>query len=725
EKYQKPFGAPVPGFEYVEFGDIEALRRALAGGRFAGFIVEPVQGEGGIVEPPAGYLRLARKVCRETGTLFVADEIQTGLGRTGAMFVCSELGITPDVLTVAKALGGGLMPIGACLSTAAVYNDLFACKHTSTFAGNTLACRAGIATLDLLEENGHDLIARVAKNGARLKAGLLDLKERYPGLIEDVRGRGYLLGIRFTLDRHTVDKGLLGYLGEQEALTALVVSHLLHVECVRVGYTLNQGGVLRVEPPLTVTWEECEHFLGALERVLVRIQRRDLAALTSQVTGFRTNGEHVERPRVAVTRRSRLDNSNGDGRFAFLAHPLAWKDFRDLDESLSTLSDEQLGTLSTAIADNFDPLVIGETRVVGNDGSAAYGEFILVPRRAEELMAMKASAAVEEVMAAAQLAKKRGARIIGLGAYTSVVTQGGVSLKGAGLPALTTGNSYTAIATHQTIRLAAAKRGWSLPRRTIGVLGAGGAIGQALSILLSRDAGRLVLLGNPNRPEESHQRLLQVAGRIVCAVARLRRDTALPPGSVASWVAELDFDIPQKPDRAALTKLGAELIRRTGSVVASVDYADYLPEVDLVVCCTSTTEKIVRPELLRTSAVVCDVSRPSNVTSDVVTNRPDVMVLDGGVVQMPRGSTLGFNASLAEGQAYACIAETMMLAMQHREADASLGFDLSLDHLFEMERLADAIGFRATLEMKKARVAETAPFTMAGGGEPEVMRSIS
>src|SRR6185503_10526161 len=92
EKYQQGFGAPVAGFHYVTYGDIDALRRALATGSYAGFLVEPLQGEGGIIEPPAGYLRLARKACREAGTLFVADEIQTGLGRTGVMFACCELG---------------------------------------------------------------------------------------------------------------------------------------------------------------------------------------------------------------------------------------------------------------------------------------------------------------------------------------------------------------------------------------------------------------------------------------------------------------------------------------------------------------------------------------------------------------------------------------------------------------------------------------------------------
>jgi acetylornithine/succinyldiaminopimelate/putrescine aminotransferase/predicted amino acid dehydrogenase len=698
EKYQKAFGAPVPGFDYVPYGDLDALRRMLAGGRYAAFLVEPIQGEGGIVEPPAGYLRQARKVCRETGTLFVADEIQTGLGRTGAMFVCRDLGITPDVMTVAKALGGGLLPIGACICTAAAYNDEFALKHTSTFAGNTLACRAGLATLDLLEENKGALVAQVAENGARLKDGLLALDRRYPGVIGEVRGRGYLLGLRFGLDRHNGGDGLLGYLGEQEALTALVVSHLLHVEGIRVGYTLNQGGVLRIEPPLTATWDECQFFLHALERVLQRIERRNLAALTSQVTGFSATVE-IHRPRVE-TRPHRTEPRRNEGRFAFLVHPLAWKDFGDIDGSLAPLSETQLSALSNALGDNFDPLVVGETRVVSDNNKSAYGEFILVPRRAEELRAMKHDRAVAEIYDAAKLAQKRGAKIIGLGAYTSVVTQGGLSLKGNGLPPLTTGNSFTAVAARQTVRLAAAERNLNLARRTIGIVGAGGAIGSALAILLSRDAGRLVLIGNPAHPNETRERLLQVAGRIVWSLDELRTGPAFAPGSVASWVEELDFTLPSKPDRAAFVRIGEELIRRTHAIEISVDAAGTLPDVDLVVCCTSTTERMVHDGNLRRNAIVCDISRPSNVHAEVRTKRPDVLVIDGGVVRMPGDSSLGFNASLARGNAYACMAETMMLAMDQRYQDSGLGYDLALEQVLEMERLAEELGFRVMLDNK-------------------------
>jgi acetylornithine/succinyldiaminopimelate/putrescine aminotransferase/acyl-CoA synthetase (AMP-forming)/AMP-acid ligase II/predicted amino acid dehydrogenase/acyl carrier protein len=712
EKYQKPFGAPVAGFDYVKYGDVQALRRALSTGRYAGFVLEPLQAEGGIVEPPLGYLRSARKLCREAGTLFVADEIQTGLGRTGAMFVCSELGITPDVMTVAKALGGGLIPIGAVLSTAAAYNEDFALKHTSTFAGNTLACRAGIATLDLLEENGGAMLKRVTENGARLKDGLIDLKRRFPGVIAEVRGRGYLLGVRFGLDRYSVEDGMLGYLGEHEAFTFIVVSHLLNFEGVRVGCTLNQGGVLRIEPPLNATWDQCMFFLQALERVVLLLQRRDVAALTAQVTGLQlpvATEVDDDRPHVAVPQKRRQSESNdlrprpGDGRFAFLVHPLAWKDYADLDKGLSVLSDHQLKALSLAIADNFEPFVIGETRVVDKNGKAAYGEFILVPRRAEELKAMSRQSAVAEIREAVRLGQKRGAKIIGLGAYTSVVTDGGLSLKDLGLPlpALTTGNSYTAVAARQTVRLAAAERGWELPRRTVAVVGANGAIGQALSTMLAADVGRLILIGNPEHPEESRRRLLQVAGRIVWSAAELHKHSALAQGSVASWVAELGFVLPAKPDHASLTGLGEELIRRTSSVLISTDAAAVLPLADIVVCCTSSTEPLIRADTLQKSAIVCDVSRPSNVHADVALRRPDVMILNGGVIGLPGYASLGFNVSLGPARAYACMAETMMLAMDQRYQDMSLGFDLPLSKVLEIGQRAEELGFQVVLDYVK------------------------
>jgi predicted amino acid dehydrogenase len=341
-------------------------------------------------------------------------------------------------------------------------------------------------------------------------------------------------------------------------------------------------------------------------------------------------------------------------------------------------------------------MVIGETRITGANGKSAYGEFILLPRRAEELKAMPQADALEEIRLAVKLGQERGARIVGLGAYTSVVCQGGYLLKGDGMPALTTGNSFTAAAARQAVRLAAAERGWNLSDCTVAVIGAGGSVGQALSILLSTEARSLILLGNPAHPDASRQRLKQVVGRIAHATSEM--PWRAQAGSVAEGIAGLALDAISKSQENGsqengMARLAEELIQSGRYLRTSVDAARMMREADIVVSCTNTTERMIRPECLRPSAVVCDVARPSNVSEQVASRRRDVMVIDGAVVRLPDGSPLGFNTSLAHGHAYACMAETMMLAMEHRYTDLSLGFDLPLGPVLELESLAEKHGF--------------------------------
>jgi acetylornithine/succinyldiaminopimelate/putrescine aminotransferase len=250
--YQRDFGAPAAGFDRIPYGDADALRRALATrpGYYAGLLIEPIQGEGGIVEPPPGYLTAVGAICREAGVLLALDEIQTGLGRTGDLFACEAEGVVPDVLMLAKALGGGLVPIGAVLCTEAAYSTAFAMKHSSTFAGNALACRAGLATLELITRDDGRLLTQVARNGRFLRRRLEELAARYPHLIAEVRGRGYMLGLRFGVDRDLWPDSLLGTAAEQGFFTPIFASYLLNVEGVRLAPTLNGNSVIRIEPPL-------------------------------------------------------------------------------------------------------------------------------------------------------------------------------------------------------------------------------------------------------------------------------------------------------------------------------------------------------------------------------------------------------------------------------------------------------------------------------------------
>ncbi len=286
--YRTPFAPLLDGCEAVPFGDLEALERALATRRHAAFVVEPLQAEGGMIVPPQGYLLEAQRLCRRYGTLLVADEVQTGLGRTGAMFAVESEAVEPDVMTLAKSLGGGLVPIGAMLCRrdlwlkAYGHVDAFA-LHTSTFGGGSLACAAGLATLDVLD--AEQLPARAAQRGEQLLAGLRKIAAKYD-MVRDVRGRGLLLGLEFepmpdNIVAHwkQVDSagqssylvpGLDGKLGNIPALYAMHT--LLDQYGIYTQTTRSNPRVLRVQPPLTISSEQVEQFLAACDETCGEIE---------------------------------------------------------------------------------------------------------------------------------------------------------------------------------------------------------------------------------------------------------------------------------------------------------------------------------------------------------------------------------------------------------------------------------------------------------------------
>jgi acetylornithine aminotransferase len=188
-RLQRPFAPLLPEVRFVPFGDAEALARAMDA-QVAAFVVEPVQGNGGVALPPAGYLQQAQQLCRRHGSLFVADEIQTGIGRTGAWFDTLAQGLAPDVLIAAKALGGGL-PLGAVLARSELMSALSAGSHGSTFGGNPVACRAALATIEAIEQEG--LLDRIREVERAMLAALRALPH-----LAAVRGKGLLFGIDAT-----------------------------------------------------------------------------------------------------------------------------------------------------------------------------------------------------------------------------------------------------------------------------------------------------------------------------------------------------------------------------------------------------------------------------------------------------------------------------------------------------------------------------------------------
>jgi len=644
ENYQSAFGAPVPGFRHIPYGDLEALESYLAehAGDTAAFIVEPIQGEGGIVEPPQGYLKQVQELCARHGVLTIFDEIQTGLGRTGALFACAEEGVTPDVMVLAKALGGGLIPIGAVLCRAEVYTEDFGLKHSSTFAGNSLGARVGLAVLELLTKDDGALLRSVREKGAKLKAGLERVAAKYPQVVKAIRGRGFMLGIEFVNSRDPYPHSLLGVMAEQELLTPMVASYLLNVERVRVAPTLNGASVIRIEPPLTMGETEIERVVQAVERACGLLASRNTAAFLGHLIGYSRpaalNG--AAQPQTVEEARPQP----GDGRFAFLVHPVDLDNYSEFDASLADLTAEQLEDLSSRWNDLVEPFVVASTRVVDNCGRSAYGDFICVPKTAAQLLAMDKEQSRREILAAIDLAVERGARLVGLGAYTSVVTMGGRQLLPYTDVALTTGNSYTVVSGVEAAVSAAKEVGLEMATATGAVVGAGGAIGKALAILLSEQVQNLILIGNPARPEKSEYRMLKVAVEIIQHLRTLAGSgRQLAPGSLGAFAAQLDSVPAEDAPLSVWVEFAREVLASGAPLTLTVDSRAHLPRADLILAATSSLEALITPDVLKRGAVVCDMSRPSNVSKEVLEERPDVLVIDGGVIALPGSPDLGWN----------------------------------------------------------------------------------
>ncbi len=275
-EFRDRFGSLLPGCSSVPFGDIDALRRELRAGDVAAFVVEPIQGKGVFVAPD-GYLRDASELCHEHGALLAVDEVQTGLGRTGTMFAFEQWNVVPDLVSIAKALSGGYIPVGAVIAKRAVVEKVFdkmdrAVVHSSTFGQNVMAMTAGLATLHTLDTE--HVVTHAATVGTDLIAKLREVGRRHE-VVEEVRGRGLMIGIEFSRPRllrlraqwsllETMRKGLF---------TQLVVVPLFRDHGILTQVAGDHQNVLKILPPLITTTEQADEFVGAFDAVLGELER--------------------------------------------------------------------------------------------------------------------------------------------------------------------------------------------------------------------------------------------------------------------------------------------------------------------------------------------------------------------------------------------------------------------------------------------------------------------
>ena len=244
-KYHQGFAPMLPGFKYVPYNDMEAVRQAIDE-ETAAVMLEPIQGEGGIRVPDDGYLAGLRQLCDERGVLLIFDEVQTGMGRTGTWFAHQQVNVVPDIMTMAKALGGGVS-IGAMMAKAEVAKALVPGTHASTFGGNPLACAAGVAVIEAIEQE--NLLENTEIMGDRIVAHLEQLATRH-SCVEEIRGRGLMIGVELNRPGQPIVD-----------------------ECLARGLRVNctQSVVLRMTPPMTVTAEQVDKAMTILDEAMAAI----------------------------------------------------------------------------------------------------------------------------------------------------------------------------------------------------------------------------------------------------------------------------------------------------------------------------------------------------------------------------------------------------------------------------------------------------------------------
>jgi acetylornithine/succinyldiaminopimelate/putrescine aminotransferase/predicted amino acid dehydrogenase len=647
-QYAEGFGALAPGFARVPFGDVAAVEECFArdGERLAAFFLEPIQGERGVVVPPAGYLARVRELCSRHGVALVLDEIQTGLGRTGALFACEHDGVAPDVLLLAKALGGGLFPLGACLVAPAFWDDGFALRHSSTFANNNVACRVGLAVLDALTEGG--LCRAAARKGDALLGRLAALAARYPDVVADVRGRGLLTALE--LRPPADDAGaFLSFVHHQGLYAYSVAATIAERAAVIVLPALGDSNVIRVMPPLTIGDDELDQALDGIESVCRRLADNAGETIVRAIGALDTAaGAAATDPDVGVVLPPPIMSARAARpRYAFLIHYTHPDDLDAIDPALSDLDAADRARFFRFTAQLPAGLLRHAPTVRSLTGASADGIILALGMLPAEMARQGPRRVGRDIERAVDLAASLGVSLVGLGGYTVPYSRRGAAVTGRG-PSITTGNALTAGMAFAATVCLAKERHLPLREARVAVVGARGSVGALCARLFARERPRgLVLIGNPDSG--------------VVHLERLRRTLAWAPDAV-----EVTSDL---------------------AAVAGCE---------IVVSATAAPQPVLEDAPLGPGTIVCDVARPYDASSRVRA-RTDLAVIDGGLVALPDpGLRFGTGnlQGLPDGIQVACLAETILLALEGEQRDVGIGRDVELAEVDHVMALADRHGFR-------------------------------
>lgn len=727
--YKETFYRSDPAFVHIDYDDIDALEEALAAQSVAAFIVEPIQGEGGMVVPSPGYLQACQQLCNASGTLFVVDEVQSGLGRTGALFACEHDNLEPDIVLLGKALGGGMLPISACVANNKAWSMSFGLRHSSTFANNHFAAHMGSCTIRELNSKS-DILANVNNMGQYLSEQLQLLAAHYPLAYNRTSGRGLMQGIGLTPWR-CQECYFPGFIYESGYSVALVSSYLLNEHGLLTAPTLNATNVLRIQPNYLVDKPMIDQLVCALRDVAEKIISGDFTAFIRHAMGIRKALPRINMPMRCYPKQPEAGQCKR-GVFAFLVHPTSELEaIENLSAKISLFSPDEL-EIARQWVEGCKSLQKGAVasyhipRLISKDDGYVEGWLIsslLSPREMMRLSKAEKASLIDSYISQAQ---SKNADVIGLGAFTSVISRSGTLVENCGT-SVTTGNAYTALTSTEAIRTLAKRSNRSLQDLRLGIVGATGSVGRLCLLDVAHECSSVSLIGNA-RNNRNLSSLEMVAGEFIYGLCHPELQALRYPiaqtlagvGITQQWIQQYVEGASFTTFQDLFRTVQSTYLKVNGStagfpLILSNGVSEALPDCDVIITATSNGEAFIDPETLAQDAMVCDVARPSDLLSRVSNSRDDVVIIEGGLVNLPEKVSIGHLnlVGLREGVSLACLAETIILSMENVSGNYSIGGRSSLSEARKIASWANKHGFSTHVPPTVAQCQRT-PQTVPG-----------
>ena len=618
-----------------------ARTEAVSTDSVAGAFVEPIQGEGGVRPLPAAFVDWLRAACRLLGIPIVVDEIQTGLGRTGTFLASEAMGLEPDYLCLSKALGGGLSKIGALLIKRDRFQEEFAVSHTSTFAEDDWSTRLALKALEILDRDR--LAGRCAERGEGLIRDLRALRARFPDEIKDVRGRGLMVGVELA-EQSASSSAVLRSISDHGYLGWLAAAYLFNVHDIRVAPTISQPFTLRVEPSAYISTAELVRFVAALEQVCTALKAGDAGHLVGFMVG-RPPAPILERPARVIHREA----PRPPHRVAFLGYFSQPAQLRQVDRSLTAFTGEELESIIERTSLVVGPSITDRAHVRSSTGTEVHLTMVGLDVTAQQIATLRTQDNLgwitDQIEAAVALAREEGCQVIGLGGYTSSVTASCLRVRTKGI-ALTSGNALAVGMAVRALKEGARRQGIDLADAWLGVVGVPGNIASTFAAVMAPEVKGLVLVGRS-----------MASPRLAPLLKQLKR---LSPGTP----------------------------------VEVTDHAQALCRCQLIATATVGAGDLVQPSHLSNGPVaICDISVPSDIAVAVASERPDALVIHGGIVRLQQNAGLSLEGlDLPPGHALACLAETLLMGLEGTTTHGSYG-GITPEGVQRILALADKHGF--------------------------------